>query len=92
MSISSFANINFVTIVFTIKTKVKLRKVPTRQDKETPGQRSARTKIEWCNDIGIRTFPYGKTTGHTDVRRTANGPTSTKQSGLQSGCLICVSM
>ena len=46
MSISSFANINFVTIVFTIKTKVKLRKVPTRQDKETPGQRSARTKIE----------------------------------------------
>jgi len=28
----------------------------------------------------------------THRHMTANGPTSTKQSGLQSGCLICVSM
>ena len=33
-----------------------------------PGQRSARAKIELCNDIGKSTFPYGKTTGHTDIR------------------------
>jgi len=34
-----------------------------------PGQRSARTKIKLCNDIGKSTFPYRKTTGHTDIRQ-----------------------
>ena len=76
----------------TIKTKVRAvtEKVAAEVKAGTgsPGQRSARTKIELCNDIGKSTFPYGKTTGHR--HKIANGPNSTKQSGLQSGCFISV--
>ena len=36
---------------------------------DPPGQRSARTKIKLRNDIGKSTFPYGKTTGHTDIKQ-----------------------
>ena len=49
-----------------VAVSVKAGTLPTRQDKDPPGQRSVRTKIELCNDIGKSTFPYGKTTGHTD--------------------------
>ena len=35
-----------------------------RKDKGPLGQ-----KIKLCNDIGKSTFPYGKTTGHTDIRQ-----------------------
>ena len=52
-----------------VAVSVKAGTLPTRQDKDPPGQRSARTKIELCNDIGKSTFPYGKTTGHTDIRQ-----------------------
>jgi len=37
--------------------------------KGPPRQRYGRTKIEICNDIGKSTYPYGKTTGHTDIRQ-----------------------
>ena len=64
-----YYNQNYGKIVTEkVAVAVKADRLSARQDKGPPRQRSARTKIELCNDIGKSTFPYGKTTGHTDIR------------------------